>query len=158
MTLVLGDAIAMSLLNKNKFTKKEFSELHPGGELGRMLLKVKDVMKTGKKMPLIKRNEKMSNAIIEMTSKGFGCVGVVSEKTGVLVGMITDGDLRRNMNENLLLKKISAIMTIKPKSLDSNMFISDALKKMNDESITNSFITANKKPIGILHVHEILKY
>ena len=158
VSLVLGDALAVALLNKKKFTKKDFSELHPGGKLGKMLLKVDDVMKTDRNLPLIGSDKKMSEAIIEISSKGFGCVGIISIKKKELIGIITDGDLRRNMNSNLLDQNVSKIMTKKPKTLSKDTLITDALKQMNKESITNYFITKNKKPIGILHVHDILEY
>ncbi len=158
VSLVLGDALAVALLNKKKFTKKDFSELHPGGKLGKMLLKVDDVMKTDRNLPLISSDKKMSEAIIEISSKGFGCVGIISIKKKELIGIITDGDLRRNMNSNLLDQNVSKIMTKKPKTLSKDTLITDALKQMNKESITNYFITKNKKPIGILHVHDILEY
>ena len=158
VSLVLGDALAVSLLKKNDFTKQKFSELHPGGKLGRMLLKVRDVMKKDELMPLIKDNEKMSSAIIEITSKGFGCVGVTCSKKGELIGIITDGDLRRYMNPDLLKKKVREIMTNKPLTLNKNSFIRESLEFMNKEKITNCFITDKKKPIGILHMHDILRY
>ena len=157
MSLVLGDAIAMALLEKNKFTKKRFSELHPGGKLGKMLLKVKDIMKKEEFIPLILETKKMGDAIIEISSKGFGCVGVISSRDKRLIGMITDGDLRRNMNLDLLNKKITQVMTKNPKTLNQNTLIQDALVIMNNESITNFFITEKNKPIGILHVHDILR-
>ena len=157
VSLVLGDALAIALLEKNKFTRKKFSELHPGGKLGRMLLKVKDIMKTQKKIPLVNETKKMGEAIIEISSKGLGCVGVVSSKNGDLIGIITDGDLRRNMKSNLLNKKVTEVMTRRPKTFDQDIFITDALKLMNEQSITNFFITKKNKPIGILHVHDILK-
>ena len=157
MSLVLGDAIAMALLEKNKFTKKRFSELHPGGKLGKMLLKVKDIMKKEEFIPLILETKRMGDAIIEISSKGFGCVGVISSRDKRLIGMITDGDLRRNMNLDLLNKKITQVMTKNPKTLNQNTLIQDALVIMNNESITNFFITEKNKPIGILHVHDILR-
>ncbi|MAH78385.1 MAG: KpsF/GutQ family sugar-phosphate isomerase [Rickettsiales bacterium] len=158
MSLVLGDAISIALLRKKGFTKQDFFELHPGGKLGRILLKVDEIMKKKQSMPLIKSNKKMSEALIEMTSKGLGCVGVINEKTGILVGLITDGDLRRHMNSGLLDKNVKEVMTKNPKTLKPGLFIVDALEMMNKESITNYFITKNKKPIGILHMHDILRY
>ena len=155
-TLALGDALAVTLLKKKKFTESDFRELHPGGKLGQMLSEVKDVMKINLDIPLIVESKKMSYAILEMTSKGEGCVGVVSKKNE-LIGIITDGDIRRNMNPNLLDKNVKEIMTRKPKTLSPNTLISKALKIMNEESITNIFITKQKKPIGIIHMHDILK-
>ena len=155
-TLALGDALAVTLLKKKRFTESDFRELHPGGKLGQMLSEVKDVMKINLDIPLIVESKKMSYAILEMTSKGEGCVGVVSKKNE-LIGIITDGDIRRNMNPKLLDKNVKEIMTRKPKTLSPNTLISKALKIMNEESITNMFITRQKKPIGIIHMHDILK-
>ena len=155
-TLALGDALAVTLLKKKKFTESDFRELHPGGKLGQMLSEVKDVMKIKLDIPLINETKKMSYAILEMTSKGEGCVGVVSKKNE-LIGIITDGDIRRNMNPKLLDKNVKEIMTRKPKTLSPDTLISKALKIMNEESITNIFITKQKKPIGIIHMHDILK-
>ena len=154
-TLALGDALAVTLLKKKKFTESDFRELHPGGKLGQMLSEVKDVMKMNLNIPLIVESKKMSYAILEMTSKGEGCVGVVSKKNQ-LIGIITDGDIRRNMNPELLDKNVKEVMTRKPKTLSPNTLISKALKIMNEESITNIFITKQKKPIGIIHMHDIL--
>ena len=154
-TLVLGDALALTLLKKRKFTSKDFLELHPGGKLGKMLLKVGDIMKKKTMLPIIYENQKVSEAILEMTSKGEGCVGILSNK-GLLKGIITDGDLRRHMSSDLLNKKVTEIMTSKPKTLSIETSVTDALKLMNKQSITNYFITKNMKPLGIIHLHDIL--
>jgi len=156
-SLVLGDALAIALLEKNDFTKKKFSALHPGGKLGRLLLRVKDIMKVGDDIPIVKKSQEMGEALIEITSKGLGCVGIISEKSGDLVGIITDGDLRRHMDKKFLEKKIENVMTKNPKTLSGNELIADALSLMNKESITNYFITEKMKPVGVLHVHNILK-
>ena len=156
-TLVLGDALAIALLKMKKFTSKKFLELHPGGKLGRMLLKVSDIMKKGNSMPLINQNKKVSEAILEMTSKKHGCVGVISKQNGELKGIITDGDLRRHMSSNLLEKNVKEVMTKNPKTLSPNIIVNEALNLMNKQSITNYFITKKKKPIGIIHLHDILK-
>lgn len=158
VTMVLGDALAVAMLKGRKFTREDFGALHPGGKLGKYLLKVNSIMKKNKDMPLINEKQRMSDAILEMTSKGLGCVGVISFKTGKLIGIITDGDLRRNMNQSLLNQLVKNVMTPKPKTLKSNVILSDALSKMKQESITSLFITEKNKPIGILHLHDILKY
>ena len=157
-SLVLGDALAITLLEKNDFTKKKFSALHPGGKLGRLLLRVKDIMKVGDEIPIVKKSQEMGEALIEITSKGIGCVGIISDKSGDLVGIITDGDLRRHMDKKFLEKKIENVMTKNPKTLSGNELIADALSLMNKESITNFFITEKMKPVGVLHVHNILKF
>ncbi|MBH43583.1 MAG: KpsF/GutQ family sugar-phosphate isomerase [Rickettsiales bacterium] len=157
-SLVLGDALAITLLEKNDFTKKKFSALHPGGKLGRLLLRVKDIMKVGNEIPIVKKSQEMGEALIEITSKGLGCVGIISEESGDLLGIITDGDLRRHMDKKFLEKKIENVMTKNPKTLNGNELIADALNLMNKESITNFFITEKMKPVGVLHVHNILKF
>ena len=145
------------LLKKRNFTSKDFLKLHPGGKLGRMLLQVGDLMKTKKLMPLIKNTCTVGDAILEMTSKGQGCVGVISVKNKNLIGIITDGDLRRNMSPNLIEVNVEKIMTINPKTLPSQTLVNEALNLMNKQSITNYFITEKKKPIGVIHLHDILK-
>ena len=155
-TLVLGDALAVTLLKKRKFTSKDFLELHPGGKLGKILQKVSDIMKTKKLMPLIDENQNVSEAILEMTSKGQGCVGVLSKKQKKLIGIVTDGDLRRHMSSNLLEKNVTEIMTKNPKTLSPETLVSEALNLMNQQSITNYFIAEKMKPLGIIHLHDIL--
>ena len=108
-------------------------------------------------IPLIKSDEKVSKAILEMTSKGQGCVGVISKKNGDLIGIITDGDLRRHMSPKLLNMTVNLIMTKNPKTLSPNTLVSEVLNLMNSQSITNYFITTKKKPIGIIHLHDILR-
>ena len=154
--LALGDAIAISLMKSKKFTKKNFYSFHPGGQLGKKLLLVKNVMHSAKKLPLINENVPMTTAIIEMTKKRFGCLGVVS-KTNNLIGIITDGDLRRHMEDNILEKKTSYIMTKKPKTVDENIFAIEALNIMKKNKITQVFVTKNNKPIGILHIHDCIE-
>ena len=154
--LALGDAIAISLMISKKFTKKNFYSYHPGGQLGKKLLLVKNVMHTGKKLPLIKENVLMTEAIIEMTKKRFGCLGVIS-KTNKLVGIITDGDLRRHMGNGILEKKTSYIMTKKPKTVDQDIFAIEALDIMEKNKITQVFVTKNNKQIGILHIHDCIE-
>ena len=154
--LALGDAIAISLMKSKKFTKKNFYSFHPGGQLGKKLLLVKNVMHSAKKLPLINENVPMTTAIIEMTKKRFGCLGVVS-KTNNLIGIITDGDLRRHMEDNILEKKTSYIMTKKPKTVGENIFAIEALNIMKKNKITQVFVTKNNKPIGILHIHDCIE-
>ena len=155
-TLALGDAIAVTLLKKRGFTENDFKALHPGGKLGQFLSQVSDVMKKDDALPLIHENKRMSHAILEMTSKGEGRVGVISNK-GELIGIITDGDIRRHMKPQLLDMKVTEIMTVNPKTLSPSTRISQVLKLMNEKSITNYFITKKKKPIGIVHMHDILR-
>ena len=120
-----------------------------------MLLKVSDLMKTDNLMPLVGSEKKVGEAILEMSSKGQGCVGVILKNQ--LVGIITDGDLRRHMSKNLLQKKVSMVMTPNPKTLPPDTLVSEALVLMKKQSITNYFITKKKKPLGVIHLHDILK-
>tara|TARA_Y100000590_G_scaffold126067_1_gene144123 strand:+ start:481 stop:1437 length:957 start_codon:yes stop_codon:yes gene_type:complete len=154
--LALGDAIAISLMTSKKFTKKDFYSFHPGGQLGKKLLLAKNLMHSGKKLPLINENVPMAKAIIEMTKKRFGCLGVVSNKKR-LIGIITDGDLRRHMKNGILEKKSSSIMTKNPKTINENVFALEALDIMKKNKITQVFVTKNNKPIGILHIHDCIE-
>ena len=152
----LGDAIAIVLMNLKKFTKKDFYSFHPGGELGKKLLIVKNIMHKGNKIPLVKETMLMSNVIIEMSKKRLGCVGVTS-KNKELIGIITDGDLRRHMKNKILEKTAKEIMKKNPKTINQEMFASNALELMEKNKITQVFIVQNNKPIGILHIHDCIE-
>ncbi len=154
--LVLGDAIAVTLIKMKGFKKSHFGNFHPGGNLGKDLVKITDVMHTKKSIPLVRNNEKMSSVLVKITQKRFGCVGVVNNSSN-LIGIITDGDLRRNMNKNLINKKASEIMTKKPNTADKNTLIGEAIHIMNSKKITSLFVCEKKQPIGIIHIHDLLK-
>ena len=159
MMLALGDAIALTVSKKKKFTIKDFGSYHPGGNIGKKFTLIKEIMHTNKNIPLATENCKMSDALIEMSAKGFGCVGIIN-KSKRLVGVITDGDLRRNMTLNLLSKKTKDIMNRNPKIIFQNDFVSSAIKILNQKEITSLFIVKNKKdltPIGVVHLHDCLK-
>lgn len=154
MTLALGDALAVSLLTKRGFSKEQFKRLHPGGALGKSLSFVFEIMH--QEMPLVNSDDSMQNGIIAMTQFGFGCVGAV-DKNQKLVGIITDGDLRRNMSSDLLSKKVSDIMTKNPITIKNNMLVSELLFLMEKKRITNIFVLNDLDiPIGIVHIHDIL--
>ena len=154
--LALGDAIAIVLMKLKKFTKKDFYSFHPGGGLGKKLLLVKNVMHQGNKIPLAEEKILMNNVIIEMSKKRFGCVGVTS-KNKKHVGVITDGDLRRHMKNNILEKTAGEIMKKNPKTINKEMFVTNALELMEKNKITQVFIVQNNKPIGILHIHDCIE-
>ena len=158
MMLVLGDAIALELMNKRNFKPENFKNFHPGGMLGKSLLLVKDIMHTKEKLPLTKNNNTMREALLKMTSYGFGCVGITNNKN-ILIGIITDGDLRRNISKNFLDLPIEKIMTKKPITVDSKMNIKEAVNIMNNNKITAVFVVKNnsKMPEGILHIHDCIK-
>lgn len=154
MMLAIGDALALALLNKKEFTRDDFKNFHPGGALGKRLLKVSDLMHTN--IPAVHMNDIMKDVLAEMTKKTFGCTCVVNEEEKI-VGIITDGDLRRKIDNNFLGKKASEIMTINPKIIDENMFAQEATKLMNKCQITSLFVCTDEKPIGILHIHDCLR-
>ena len=158
MMLVLGDAIALELMNKRNFKSENFKKLHPGGMLGKSLLLVKDIMHTKERLPLTKDNKTMREALLKMTSYGFGCVGITNNKN-ILIGIVTDGDLRRNISKNFLDIPIEKIMTKKPITVDSKMNIKDAINIMNSNKITAVFVVKknSKVPEGILHIHDCIK-
>jgi arabinose-5-phosphate isomerase len=159
MMLVLGDAICVALMKLKKFKIEDYKKIHPGGTLGLSLMKVNDIMHTKNKLPLVNENVKMKNVIIEMTKKSFGHVGVIN-KSNKIVGVITDGDLRRGLNAKFLEKSAKDIMSRKPKIILEDMPLLDALSIMNKNKITCLFISKNKfskKPIGIIHIHDCLR-
>tara|TARA_B100000575_G_scaffold204461_1_gene165970 strand:+ start:2350 stop:3309 length:960 start_codon:yes stop_codon:yes gene_type:complete len=156
MSLVITDCIALALLEIKGFKSKNFKSLHPGGNIGKDLKTINEIMHHGKSLPLAKLDEKMSTALIKMTKKSFGCVGVVN-KRGLIVGIITDGDLRRQINSSFINKKASEIMTKKPTFADKNMLVGEALNLMNKLKITSLFVCIKKKPVGIIHIHDLLR-
>ncbi|MCZ6637277.1 MAG: KpsF/GutQ family sugar-phosphate isomerase [Alphaproteobacteria bacterium] len=154
-TLALGDALAIALLERRGFTADEFQLLHPGGQLARKLLKVSDVMHHGDAMPLVMPDDSMADVLITITAKRFGCAGV-ADPDGQLIGIITDGDLRRHMAPGLLETKAKDIMTENPVSIPRQSLAAEALGLMNDKSITSVFVVEDGIAIGIVHIHDIL--
>lgn len=154
--LALGDALSVALLERKGFTADDFRLLHPGGKLGRLLLRVANIMHTGDELPLIGTDAKMAEALISMTTKRFGCVGVVDDK-GCLIGIITDGDLRRHMSADLLNLGTLEVMTPNPRSIRPDALAVEALATMNERSITNLFVAEDNRPVGILHIHDCLR-
>lgn len=155
-TLVLGDIITVGMIERRGFSKAQFNQRHPGGKLGSILQKVKDIMHKDNEMPLLKENATINEIILEMTSKRLGCVGFINE-TGELTGMFTDGDLRRHINKDLSKVSASDIMTKNPITIKGDVFSAEAVKIMNEKQITNLFVVEDKKPIGVLHIHDLLK-
>jgi arabinose-5-phosphate isomerase len=161
-TLALGDALALALLEKRGFKEDDFALLHPGGTLGRkLLLKVEDLMHKGDEIPLIRDDTLMKEGLLEMTSKRLGVTGICN-KDGRLVGIITDGDLRRALekSDNVLNQKAGVIMTKNPKTIAKNDLAARALHQMEEFSITSLFIVADDgshRPVGIIHMHDLLR-
>jgi arabinose-5-phosphate isomerase len=156
MQLAIGDCLAIAMLESRGFTAHDFKVIHPGGSLGASLRFVADVMHTGDRLPLAGEDVAMSAALVTMTQKSFGCLGVVDGK-GKLVGVITDGDLRRHMGANLLGARTGTIMTRKPKVVAPDMLSSAALEVLNTSRITALFVVDKGKPVGIVHVHDLLR-
>ncbi len=156
MSMIIGDCIAIALLELRGFKSTEFKSLHPGGNLGKDLKNLSEVMHTGSKLPLAKLDEKMSKALLTMTKKSFGCIGVIN-KNAQLVGLITDGDLRRKLNSKFFEKKSSEIMTKNPSVANKDMLVGEAINLMNTKKITSLFICDKKRPIGIVHIHDLLR-
>lgn len=156
LMLTLGDAIAVALLNKRGFEGKDFGLLHPLGNLGQQLRPISEVMR--KKIPIVKEDDIMQNAILIMNENRIGCTGVVSSK-GKLIGVITDGDLRRNIdNPNLLLTKVKDIMTKNPLTINKESLMGDVLAIMEKKSITSLFVTdKNENVEGVIHIHDCLQ-
>ena len=155
--LALGDAIAVALLERKGFSADDFHVLHPGGRLGRRLLKVADIMHAGVALPLIEASRPMSEAIIEMSAKSFGCVGIVDE-AGRLLGIVTDGDLRRHIQiPDFLARRTGTLMTPGAKTISGDALASEAVQIMNAKAITTLFVVETGKPVGILHIHDCLR-
>ena len=157
-TLVMGDILAADLMVRKGFTEEDFKLRHPGGKLGSILRHVSDIMHTGDEMPLIGEDAIMQDALITMSAKMLGCVGIVN-KNGELEGMITDGDLRRWMSPDLISENVCKVMTKNPRTINADALIAEAVNVMNNtgRGITNMFVTDGKKPIGIVHIHDCLK-
>ena len=154
-TLVLGDILTVGLIERKGFSKEDFNLRHPGGKLGSILKRVGDLMHTGQDMPILDENSNMQAVLLEMTSKCLGCVGFINQ-TGMLTGMLTDGDLRRCLSPSILNEKAINLMTKNPKTVSKDMISAEALKIMHDKKITNMFVLENGKPIGVIHIHDLL--
>jgi arabinose-5-phosphate isomerase len=154
--LALGDALAVALLERKGFSAEDFHVLHPGGKLGRRLLRVSAIMHSGDALPLTAAHTPMTEVLLIMTAKGFGCAGVVDGE-GKLLGVITDGDLRRHMAADLLKLSAEQVMTGNPKAIRADALASEALHLMNSRAITNLFVVEDGRPIGIVHVHDCLR-
>ena len=156
MQLALGDCLAIALLETKGFTARDFKTLHPGGQLGARLKFVSDLMHKGDRLPLTDADAIMAEAIVVMTEKALGCLGVVDEN-GRLKGIITDGDLRRNMGNGLLDRRAQEIMTPAPKTVSPDLLASAALEVINSSSITALFVVEDGRPVGIIHIHDLLR-
>jgi arabinose-5-phosphate isomerase len=159
MQMALGDALAVALLTRRGFTAADFRRIHPGGRLGAKLRWVRELMHEGDAIPLAAPETPMHRALLTMTEKRFGCVGVTSA-SGRLVGVVTDGDLRRAMGPNLLARQVGEIMTRAPRTIGPDALAAEALHAMNarERPITSLFVVdGSGRPVGILHIHDLLR-
>jgi arabinose-5-phosphate isomerase len=156
MQAALGDALAVALLESRGFTAVDFGKFHPGGRLGALLKFVGNVMHSGDAIPLVALSTRMADAVVEMSTKGFGCVGVTDAK-GNLVGIITDGDLRRHMRSDLLDALVDEVMTPAPKTVRPDQLASEALEIINSSKITALIVAEAGKPVGIVNFHDLLR-
>jgi len=155
MMLVIGDALAVASLQARQFSPERFRDFHPGGKLGRKLMTAADVMHTGEQLPLIDVDAKIKEAIIMMSHGRFGCVGIVNS-AGELVGIYTDGDLRRQISEFSLDHPIRELMHSAPRKVSANLLLVEITKLFAEERIPSVFICQNNQPIGIIHIHDLL--
>jgi len=156
MQLALGDALAIALLESRGFTALDFRELHPGGRLGAALTFVRDLMHTGPEMPLKPIGTRMSDAIVEMSAKGWGCVGI-TDAAGHLVGIITDGDLRRHMRPDLLEALVEDVMTWGPNTVRPDQLAGEALEILNSLKRTVLLVVDGERAVGLVHMHDLLR-
>ncbi|MEM7073359.1 MAG: CBS domain-containing protein, partial [Pseudomonadota bacterium] len=154
--IALGDALAMALIKMRGFTIDDFSVFHPGGQIGTQLMRVGDLMHRGHEVPLVHEDLPMGEAIIAMASKHFGCIGVVNQQNQ-FCGMITDGDLRRAMDDRFMHKLCSEVMTTKPYTVTVETLGVEVLRIMNERCISAAFVLQKEQPIGIVHIHDLLR-
>jgi arabinose-5-phosphate isomerase len=152
MTLALGDALAMTVMRQKGFSRSDFGRLHPGGSLGARLKPVSRIMHSGDAVPLTRENSSMHDTIVEMSAKRLGIVGVVDE-AGDLIGAITDGDLRRHIEQGLD-RSAAEFMTRDPKTIAPDALVDEALTLFEEHRITALFVVEGGKPVGVLHIHD----
>ena len=156
LQLIIGDALAVALLEARGFTPDHFRTFHPGGQLGASLMQVRDVMHVGAEIPLVRSGTAMQEAILEMSRKGFGCVGVL-DGDGSLAGIITDGDIRRQIANDLMSRTVDEVMTRAPKTVGPDTLVATALQTVNASSITSLMVVERGEVAGLVHLHDLLR-
>jgi arabinose-5-phosphate isomerase len=156
MQLALGDSLAIALLEAKGFTAHDFKNFHPGGSLGASLKYVAEIMHRGERLPLVRETTPMGDAILLMTQKSLGCLGIIDAKSK-LIGVITDGDLRRHMGGDLVKAIAKDIMSKNPKTVPPSMLTSQAIEILNASRITALFVVEKGKPVGLVHIHDLLR-
>jgi len=156
LQLVIGDALAVALLEAREFTPDQFRTFHPGGQLGASLMKVREIMHRGESMPLATLGSALRDAVVTLSRKRFGCVCIVDDE-GRLSGIITDGDLARNLDKNLGNLVVDDIMTRTPKTIDPDTLAGEAIALLDEKRISALVVVENDRPVGIVHFHDLLK-
>jgi len=156
MQMAVGDALAVALLEARGFTAHDFGIFHPGGRLGASLQFVRDIMHTGGRLPLAPLGLPMSEAIVLISQRGFGCLGITNADRE-LVGIITDGDLRRHLDVDLLTHPVEAVMSRSPKTIAPDEVVGAALRLLNASQISALFVVEGNRPVGIVHMHDLLR-
>lgn len=156
LQLVIGDALAVALLEARGFTPDHFRTFHPGGQLGANLTQIREIMHVGDKIPVVTSGTGMREAILELSGKGFGCVAIVDD-AGALAGIITDGDIRRQIGSDLLSMTVDQVMTRGPKTVGPETLVAKALQMINASAITALMVEENGKPVGLVHLHDLLR-
>jgi arabinose-5-phosphate isomerase len=157
LQLALGDALAIALLEDRGFSAQDFKAFHPGGKLGAQLKHAGEIMHRGEKLPIVAQGARMGAALIEMSAKSFGCVGVVDEASR-LIGIVTDGDLRRHMGPSLMDQTVTEVMTRHPRSIPADMLAAEVIELLNATRITSVFVVDSEgRPEGLIHIHDLLR-
>jgi arabinose-5-phosphate isomerase len=156
MQMAMGDALAVGLLSLRGFSARDFRDFHPGGKLGARLRKVEDLMHGGEGVPMVPLGSSLPDAIMEMTGKRFGVTGV-ADSAGALVGIVTDGDLRRALRDGRFEGSLAELMTHNPRTIGPSALAEEALAMMNELRITSLFVLEDGRPVGILHMHDLLR-
>lgn len=156
LQLVIGDALAVALLEARGFTPDHFRTFHPGGQLGANLTQIREIMHVGDKLPVVASGTGMREAILELSKKGFGCVAII-DADGALIGIITDGDIRRQIGSDLLAMTVDQVMTKGPKTIEPETLVAKALQMINASSITTLMVEEKGRPVGLVHLHDLLR-
>lgn len=156
MMMALGDALAVTLLEERGFADEDFGVFHPGGKLGAQFVQVRALMHDGDELPLISQDKNMGDALLTITGKKFGCAGALNAN-GELVGIVTDGDIRRHIGADFMEKTVANVMTKAPQTIRPQALAAEALNVMNSKRITCLFVCEDAKPVGILHIHDLLR-
>jgi arabinose-5-phosphate isomerase len=156
MMIALGDALAVAVLESKGFTAEDFHNFHPGGKLGKILLRVSEIMHRGDEVPIANQNARMAEVLVIITQKSFGCAAIIDDE-GNLAGIITDGDLRRHMHGDFLQQSAADIMTKNPIVIAPQALAAEALRLLNDKKRNQLLVVDNGKPVGVLHVHDLLR-